>query len=86
MAATAPKTLEYEIEVEGIFTERDVLMHVAGHALDPERTAVSACMTPDPVTLPRFEPVARATRQVSQPRRRVTLFQLDLCYSWHTSG
>ena len=39
-------------KLTGIFTERDVLMRVAGHALDPERTAVSACMTRDPVTLP----------------------------------
>src|SRR5713101_3283716 len=37
-------------KLAGIFTERDVLMRVAGHALDPERTAVSAYMTPDPVT------------------------------------
>lgn len=47
-------------KLTGIFTERDVLMRVAGHALDPERTAVSACMTPDPVTLPADASVAFA--------------------------
>jgi CBS domain-containing protein len=47
-------------KLAGIFTERDVLMRVTGHALDPERTAVSACMTPDPVTLPADASVAFA--------------------------
>jgi CBS domain-containing protein len=47
-------------QLAGIFTERDLLMRVAGHALDPERTVVSACMTPDPVTLPADASVAYA--------------------------
>jgi len=44
----------------GIFTERDLLMRVAGHALDYESTAVDACMTPDPVVLPADSTVAFA--------------------------
>jgi len=36
----------------GIFTERDVLMKIAGNLLNLERTPVSAYMTPEPVTLP----------------------------------
>jgi 2-oxoglutarate/2-oxoacid ferredoxin oxidoreductase subunit beta len=47
-------------QLAGIFTERDVLMRVAGRALDLERTAVSACMTPAPVTLPADASVAYA--------------------------
>jgi CBS domain-containing protein len=47
-------------QLAGIFTERDVLMRVAGHALDPEGTLVSACMTPTPVTLPADSSVAYA--------------------------
>ena len=35
----------------GIFTERDVLLRVAGAGLDTRRTAVSSVMTPDPETL-----------------------------------
>jgi CBS domain-containing protein len=35
----------------GIFTERDVLMKIAGNPLNLERTPVSAYMTRDPVTL-----------------------------------
>ena len=36
----------------GIFTERDVLMKVAGQPTDLGHTAVSQVMTVDPVTLP----------------------------------
>jgi CBS domain-containing protein len=35
----------------GIFTERDVLLRVAGAGLDTRRTVVSSVMTPDPETL-----------------------------------
>src|SRR5579864_9559916 len=41
-----------EGKLVGIFTERDVLIKVAGQPLDLERTAVSALMTPNPITLP----------------------------------
>jgi CBS domain-containing protein len=44
----------------GIFTERDLLMRVAGQQLDPERTTVDAFMTRDPVTLPVDSSVAHA--------------------------
>ena len=47
-------------QLAGIFTERDVLMRVAGRVLEPERTLVSACMTPDPVILPADSSVAYA--------------------------
>ncbi|MBV8770820.1 MAG: CBS domain-containing protein [Deltaproteobacteria bacterium] len=39
----------------GIFTERDVLMKVAGQAMDLEQTRVSQLMTVDPVTLPLMQ-------------------------------
>ena len=39
-------------KLAGIFTERDVLMKVAGNLLNLERTPVSAYMTREPVTLP----------------------------------
>ena len=48
----------------GIFTERDVLMKVAGHQIDLERTPASAYMTPDPVTLPAGEVVAFALNKM----------------------
>ena len=51
-------------QLAGIFTERDVLMRVAGRALDLERTAVSACMTPAPVTLPADSSVAYALHRM----------------------
>ena len=44
----------------GIFTERDVLMKVAGNLLTLERTPVSAYMTREPVTLPGDAGVAFA--------------------------
>jgi CBS domain-containing protein len=44
----------------GIFTERDVLMKVAGNPLNIERTPVSGYMTRDPVTLPGSAGVAFA--------------------------
>src|SRR5579885_2791826 len=44
----------------GIFTERDVLMKVAGNTLNVERTPVAAYMTRDPVTLPGSAGVAFA--------------------------
>jgi CBS domain-containing protein len=36
----------------GIFTERDVLLRVAGHPIDLGRAKLGELMTPDPVTLP----------------------------------
>lgn len=47
-------------QLAGIFTERDVLMKVAGNPLNLERTPVSAYMTRDPVTLPASAGVAFA--------------------------
>jgi CBS domain-containing protein len=47
-------------QLAGIFTERAVLLRIAGRVLEPERTLVNACMTPDPVTLPADSSVAYA--------------------------
>jgi len=44
----------------GIFTERDVLMKVAGNPLNVERTPVIDYMTRDPVTLPGTAGIAYA--------------------------
>jgi CBS domain-containing protein len=46
--------------VAGIFTERDVLMKIAGNPLNVERTPVAAYMTRDPATLPSDAGVAFA--------------------------
>jgi CBS domain-containing protein len=48
----------------GIFTERDVLMKVAGQSIDLERTPVSKLMTADPVTLPVDASVAFALNKM----------------------
>ena len=48
----------------GIFTERDVLMKVAGNRIDVERTPVSAYMTRDPETLPVDAVVAFALNKM----------------------
>jgi CBS domain-containing protein len=48
----------------GIFTERDVLMKVAGQSSDLEHTAVSQLMTVDPVTLPADASVAFALNKM----------------------
>src|SRR5262249_53922820 len=48
----------------GIFTERDVLMKIAGQTIDLERTSVSQLMTLDPVTLPVDASVAFALNKM----------------------
>jgi CBS domain-containing protein len=48
----------------GIFTERDVLMKVAGHPINLAQSEVSAFMTPDPVTLPADSAVAFALNRM----------------------
>jgi len=52
-------------KLTGIFTERDVLMKVAGNLLNMERTPVSAYMTREPVTLPANAGVAFALNRMS---------------------
>ncbi len=47
-------------QLAGIFTERDILMKVAGTPLDLELTPLAAVMTADPVTLPADSSVAYA--------------------------
>lgn len=48
----------------GIFTERDVLMRVAGRPIDFERAMVRDYMTRDPVTLPADSSVAFALNRM----------------------
>jgi CBS domain-containing protein len=48
----------------GIFTERDVLLRVAGQPIDLEQTTVSAYMTKDPVHLPADSSVAFALNKM----------------------
>jgi CBS domain-containing protein len=48
----------------GIFTERDLLMRVAGRPIDLARTPVRDYMTRDPVTLPADSSVAFALNRM----------------------
>lgn len=62
----------------GIFTERDVLMKVAGQPLDIVHTPVSASMTPDPFTLPADANVAFAlNKMVLEGFRHIPLVDDD---------
>ena len=47
-------------KLTGIFTERDILMKVAGTVMNLESTPLNQVMTPDPVTLPADSNVAYA--------------------------
>lgn len=51
-------------KLAGIFTERDLLMKVAGQRIDPEHSAVSTVMTRNPVTLPADSAVAFALNRM----------------------
>jgi CBS domain-containing protein len=48
----------------GIFTERDVLIRVVGHAIDLEQAKVDEFMTGEPVTLPADASVAFALNKM----------------------
>lgn len=48
----------------GIFTERDVLMKIAGQSIELERTTVSQLMTIDPLRLPADASVAFALNKM----------------------
>jgi 2-oxoglutarate/2-oxoacid ferredoxin oxidoreductase subunit beta len=62
----------------GIFTERDVLMKVAGHPIDLTQSKVSAFMTPDPVCLPADSAVAFAlNRMVLEGFRHIPVVDDD---------
>jgi CBS domain-containing protein len=62
----------------GIFTERDVLMKVAGHAIDLAHSQVSTFMTHNPVTLPADSAVAYAlNRMVIEGFRHIPLVDDD---------
>lgn len=58
----------------GIFTERDILMKIAGQPLDLMITPVTAAMTPDPFTLPADANVAFAlSKMVLEGFRHIPL-------------
>ena len=58
----------------GIFTERDVLLKIAGHPIDVEQAKVSDYMTRDPVALPADSNVAFAlNRMVAEGFRHIPL-------------
>ena len=62
----------------GIFTERDVLLRVAGFPIDVERTTVAEHMTPDPHTLPADSSVAYAlNKMVVEGFRHIPLVDAD---------
>src|SRR6202521_4503287 len=62
----------------GIFTERDILMKIAGRPLDLMHTPVSASMTPDPMTLPADANVAFAlSKMVLEGFRHIPLVDDD---------
>jgi CBS domain-containing protein len=62
----------------GIFTERDILMKIAGQPLDLIKTPVSASMTPDPFTLPDDANVAFAlSKMVLEGFRHIPLVDDD---------
>jgi CBS domain-containing protein len=62
----------------GIFTERDVLMKVAGHPIDLTQSKVRAFMTPDPVCLPADSAVAFAlNRMVLEGFRHIPVVDDD---------
>jgi CBS domain-containing protein len=63
-----------EGRLAGIFTERDVLLRVAGFPLDVAKTTVEEHMTPEPQTLPADSSVAFAlNRMVVEGFRHVPL-------------
>lgn len=58
----------------GIFTERDVLMKIAGTRVDLKRTPVRNFMTPDPDTLPAESSIAFAiNKMVTEGYRHIPL-------------
>jgi CBS domain-containing protein len=65
-------------QLVGIFTERDILMKIAGQPLDLVNTPVSAAMTPDPFTLPADANVAFAlNKMVLEGFRHIPLVDDD---------
>ena len=67
-------------KLTGIFTERDVLLKIAGHPIDVEREKVSDYMTRDPVALPADSNVAFAlNRMVAEGFRHIPLVDDEGC-------
>ncbi len=65
-------------QLAGIFTERDILMKVAGQPLDLVHTPVSDAMTADPFTLPADANVAFAlSKMVLEGFRHIPLVDDD---------
>ncbi|HEY6421210.1 MAG TPA: CBS domain-containing protein [Candidatus Binataceae bacterium] len=67
-----------EGKLAGIFTERDVLMKIAGNAIDLESTPVADYMTSDPETLPADSSVAYALNKMAvEGFRHIPLVDAD---------
>lgn len=52
--------------LQGIFTERDLLVRVVAAGLDPDRTTLGEVMTHDPDTIDGTAPVIEAIRQMDE--------------------
>ena len=53
-------------KLEGIFTERDLLVRVVAAGLDPDQVKLGEVMTPDPDTIDSGEPVIEAIRRMDE--------------------
>jgi CBS domain-containing protein len=53
-------------KLEGIFTERDLLVRVVAAGLDPDQVKLGQVMTPDPDTIDGKEPVIEAIRRMDE--------------------
>lgn len=53
-------------KLKGIFTERDVLLKIAGEEIDLEKAKVDDYMSPNPVTLTMNDPIIAALRLMHQ--------------------
>lgn len=54
----------------GIFTERDLMMRVVAHGLNPATTPVARVMTANPVVVDQSEPVETCVRVMKQANCR----------------
>jgi CBS domain-containing protein len=70
--------VEEDDEIVGIFTERDVLVRVVRHAVDPEAGAVGDVMTPKPLSLTPEDPPAHAIHlMLSEGLRHLPIADAD---------
>jgi CBS domain-containing protein len=52
--------------LQGIFTERDLLVRVVAAGLDPDKVTLGEVMSPDPDTIDGAEPVVEAIRRMDE--------------------